>query len=472
MIRFEATECWFNTPRGQQVDCGFVVVPENSFTPADRMIRLGVAIYRASDADRQPDPVIFLQGGPGGASVMDFGPYLGPAWSRILSRDMIFLDQRGTGLSEPSLMCDELTQLTYETLDKALPYDELLRMNTAAAKACYDRLRADDVALDTFTNKNNAADVNALRIALGYEQLNLYGVSYGTELALTVMRDYPDTVRAAVLDSVVPLQADLMTDSTLTTRRVFDVLFAGCARDQRCNAAYPDLEQVLLGLVTELNQNPISIRVRHPVTGRPYNVAVTGDRLVDILFTAFYITPYIGQLPAMIYQVREGEYGGLVEIASQALFAFEDVAYGLYYAVTCENEFPFSSRDRARLNTMIMFPELRAREQALIESTFDVCGVWKVAPAEQAEARPVTSSIPTLLLSGEYDPVTPPVYADIAAATLSQHYNYVFPGLGHGVLVDECASQILLGFFIDPASEPNTACISRMRGPAWVIRAR
>lgn len=467
--RFEQERCWFGAPSSGQAECGYVIVPEDRANPGGPTIRLAVAVFKSASRSVEPDPIIFLQGGPGGGAIADFGPYLGPIWSLAMGRDVIFLDQRGTGLSEPSLLCNELTDLIYSTLDKQFSPQESAEMELKASLACRDRLLSQGVNLPAYTNRANAADVNDVRAALGYDTWNLYGVSYGTELALTVMRDFPDTVRSAVLDSVVPLQADLMADGPVTMRRVLDQLFTGCAADAACQRAYPDLERVTFQLIADLDKSPVELTLSNSARGERYNTLITGDVLFDTIFISFYITPFIPRLPAMIYTARDGDYRLLREIASETTFAFEDISYALYYSVTCENEFPFSSPDRAKIASMVTPPELRERETVNAEALFNLCAVWGMEPAPAAESQAVTSAIPTLVLSGEYDPVTPPTYGEIAARTLENSHVFTFPGLGHGVLLDGCASGMIIDFVIDPSKSPDASCINRMPGPEWVI---
>src|SRR5262249_29867789 len=153
-----------------------------------------------------------------------------------------------------------------------------------------------------------AADVNDIRLALGYDKIDLYGVSYGTRLALTVMRDFPDILRSVVLDSTVPVQADLYNDVARNAQRVFDLLFQSCAADRACNGAFPDLEDGFYQLVARLNAAPVTVQLKHPFTGKSYDFLITGNRLVGALFETFYVTSFIPGLPRVIARARAGDY--------------------------------------------------------------------------------------------------------------------------------------------------------------------
>jgi pimeloyl-ACP methyl ester carboxylesterase len=202
---------------GQNIKCGFLVVPEDRSLPKGPTIRLAVAIFKTPSSQPDIDPVLFLNGGPGNALLETKGPTFnaGNLASRMQNRDLILLDQRGTGFSQPSLRC----------LD-----DETLR-------ACHERLVKSGLNLNAYTTLADAADVHDLIGALGYQQVNLEGVSYGTRLALTVMRLFPADLRSAILDSALPPQANLITGIPPAAIRAFDVFFQGCAADHSCNAS-------------------------------------------------------------------------------------------------------------------------------------------------------------------------------------------------------------------------------------------
>src|SRR5207237_7170740 len=211
-----------------------------------RTIRLAVAICKSPRPHPAPDPFVFLQGGPGGAIIDDLGSQI-TRQKRITDypadRDLILIDQRGTGLSQPSLACKETTTLDYRTLGQQLSPQRQADLWVQAAQQCRARLVASGINLNAYTSLADAADVAALRGALGYPALNLYGVSYGTRLALTVMRTHPQGLRSVILDSVDPPDVNAVTGPLASSARAFAVLFQGCAADPACNAAFPHLQQ-------------------------------------------------------------------------------------------------------------------------------------------------------------------------------------------------------------------------------------
>jgi len=231
---------------GETVECGYLIVPEDRADPDSRDIRLAVAIFRHPDGAPEPDPIIYLEGGPGGSPLEIRAPnfaYFGPIFAA--NRDIILFDQRGVGFSEPALDCPALTELYLDLLDfeadgELLTAQEILDRKVEAFMACAEDLSA--VAdLSAYNTVANAADVNDLRLALGYDQVNLYGSSYGTRLALGVMRDFSEGVRSVVLDAPYGPDADIYLDTPSSFDRALTVLTKECAADDACNAAYPDL---------------------------------------------------------------------------------------------------------------------------------------------------------------------------------------------------------------------------------------
>jgi len=242
--RFEPTTCPDDLASLPDFRCGYLVVPEDHQQPLDKTIRLMVAIARSKATAPEPDPVVLLVGGPGGRAVGSKGTSLLESTIRE-RRDIVYLDQRGTGRSEPSLACPELDSMNSEAVTRR---DEgLLQLYIENMRACRDRLTASGINLKAYTSAQNAADVDALRQALGYTQINLWGTSYGTRLGLTIIRDFPTGIRSAILDSVYPPAVDIYRDTPANADRVFRVLFDRCASDVLCNLLYPDLRETFLG---------------------------------------------------------------------------------------------------------------------------------------------------------------------------------------------------------------------------------
>lgn len=483
--RLEAEPCSsFNvddTRPDRPVRCAYLEVPEDRTKPAGGMIRLALAVFAAPDAAPGEPPLIWLDGGPGGASVEQIASLIvGPIGqltlpggrSLVAGRDLVLLDQRGTGHSRPSLACSELKSLDEPGTDPAVNRADADRAAVEAALGCRDRLTAAGVELGAYTSAESAADVNDLRVALGQSQVNLYGVSYGTRLALTVMRDFPGTVRSAILDSPLPLQVDLYSGGFTGAQRALDLVFAGCAADRACRAAYPDLERRFYNLVSRLNAEPAEFVNRDSKTGESKPAILTGGGLIGALFDILYVTPAIPLIPLIIANVEGGNLDGFLLLLRQ-IAASGGISQAMYYSVQCAEEAPFGSAAERAATEDAVRPELARALGPMFGGRMEaICAAWPVRRADPRENEAVHSSVPTLVLAGEHDPITPPVFAEIAARTLPNSTVITFPGVAHGALLSTrtCPYDISWAFLRDPSGPPDTGCLAEMEEPAWVVR--
>lgn len=460
-VRFEAAGCPFNVPGGLNVECGYLTVPEDRRQFDGRTIQLAVAIVRTTSTNPAPDPLVYLSGGPGSPATQSTVS-LARGFTRFLgNRDFIVFDQRGTGFSQPALTCPEVGQLNYDLLVQNVGRAEKVQAEAETLLRCRNQLADQGINLAAYNSAASAADLNDLRIALGYSQLNLLGISYGTRLALTAMRDYPEGIRSAVLDSAYPPQVNLYTEMPANANRAFTTLFRGCATDPACNAAYPDLERVFYDLVDQLNATPATVPVPNPRTGGTLNATFDGSKLVGVLFGMLYRTDIIPQLPRLIYATSNGDYTMLGQLESQRLGRQGGFSHGTYFSVQCSEEIPFATLDTVNA-TAAEYPLLQTFFSGIIENTpaiFDLCAGWGVNPPDPSENAPVHSDIPTLLLAGEYDPITPPAWGQLTAETLSTSFFYQFPGTGHAVITrGACPYGIIQSFLSNPTSAPDGTC--------------
>lgn len=458
---FEPAGCAFPVPEGTNPECGYLVVPENRARPDGRQVRLHVAIFHSRAANPDPDPVVHLSGGPGASALALSGYLFHTGLDAVLNnRDLVIFDQRGTGYSQPALNCPERQAITPQLLDGSLSSEEEDRLIVDAFQRCHDRLSAQGIDLSAYTSAASAADVEDLRRALGYPQLNLQGVSYGTRLALTLMRDDPQSIRSVVLDSTLPLQVNLYTALAPNAARAFKVLFDRCAADPACSQAYPNLEASFYNLVDQLNANPLMINVR--AYGNTYPVLVDGDLLVDVLFTGLYNPSVIGYMPKMISNIQRGNTAILKE--RLGLYFDTSTALGLQMSVICAEELPFSSPEEAFDLAQGTPPQIANFFPGSVQPLFTACQAWGADP-DPRENLPVTSSIPALVLGGEFDPITPPSWGRMAAESLGQAYFYEFPANGHWVTRSSgCAISIMLAFLEKPDTQPDAGCIAKIGG--------
>lgn len=391
----------------------------------------------------------------------------------LADRDLTMFDQRGAGYSEPALDCPELIDLTYETLDQDLSPEEGVALSTEATCSCHDRLVSEGVNLAAYSSAESAADLNDLRLALGYEEWNLFGISYGTRLALTAMRDFPQGIRSVILDSSYPLQVSLYAEMPANLDRALNVFFDGCAADPSCREAYAQLETIFYQLVDQLNDSPITFSVTHSITDETYDVLMNGDGLIGFLFKSLYSTEIIPALPKIFFDIREGNYDILALLMGSFLVELEFSTTGMRYSVQCGEEVHFSTPEELAA-ACEAYPELQGLFYDISnpdEGICAICETWGAREADPVENEPVSSDIPTLVLAGEYDPITPPAWGEMVAESLSNAFYFEFSGVGHGASTSgkECPLIIALAFLDDPAAVQDRSCVAEMSGPAFII---
>ena len=454
---FEPAPCAFSVPRGYSPECGYLIVPEDRARPDSQQIRLHVAIFRnRAGTPNLEDPVIKISGGPGSSGLNTAGYLLGKGMDALLDqRDFVVFDQRGTGYSRPRLDCPGRVAITPELLGGRLTAEESAQAIIDSFRRCRDRLIAEGIDLSAYHSAASTADINDLRIVLGYKQLNIYAISYGTRLALTLMRDYPNTVRSAVLDSAYPLDVNLYTTLASNADRAFSVFFDQCATDPGCSSSYPDLRTVFYQLVDDLNAHPAYVRLF--VESGKLNVRLDGGLLIDVLLGGLYSPDVSATMPKMIYEIREGDYN----ILSQRLERYFETAtaLGMQMAVQCAEEIPFSRAQEAYTAAQGVQPQIAAFFPASVQPLFAVCEEWTVTSPDPRENLPVSSDVPTLILAGQGDPITPPEWGRRVADDLSHAYFYEFPGNGHWVTrSSSCALQMALAFWENPTVDPGSLC--------------
>jgi pimeloyl-ACP methyl ester carboxylesterase len=439
------------------------------------LIQLPVAVIRSSNPKPAPDPVVYLNGGPGAYS-LDNLSFLPALFKEVLAnRDLIVFDQRGVGYASPSLNCPEADDQFYQDLGKNLTQEEAQQHRVQAMHACRERLIKQGVNLAAYTSAANAADVDDLRSALGYANWNLYGVSYGTRLALTVMRDFPDGVRSAILDSAYPPQVDAEAELAGNAERAINLFFERCAADVRCNTAYPNLEDAFYETVARLDTTPLTMTLTRPNTGQSYEAVVNGRRLIVDLFLMLYFTDGLPYVPALIDElhVERGAYM-LRNFLNQTAFLDDYISEGMNAAIRCGEEASFTSPQAIATASAAVSPRLRdTLQRRFVFTDLALCAEWGAKPAAAIENQPVVSDIPTLILAGDNDPITPPAWGKLAAQTLSHSYFFEFPWVGHGVLGagvwGSCSQSMVSAFIADPDSAPDSACLSKLK-PFFIKR--
>ena len=413
-------------------------------------------IIHATDLQAQPDPLFLLQGGPGGSTIDTYAEILLTTLPLLHNRDIVLFDQRGTYYSEPSLVCSEFDQLLLDTIEKDLPDEEYNRLEAATYQACRDRLQKQGVELSAYNSLENSADIQAIRQALGYDQINLYGVSYGTLLALHTMRFYPENIRSVILDAVVLPQTNFILEVPQTAQRAFSQLFSTCAQDEDCSKTYPDLENRFYQVVEKLNQTPATVGLTDPDSGITYQALIDGDTFLDGIFQFLYLADLIPALPQTIVDAENGEFGFFARIFSILVFD-RSYSYGMYFSVLCSEDADFTP-DQVSLEGV--HPQLAEAQAEGPEQFLNTCSLWQVETLDDNMDEPVESTLPVLVLSGSFDPITPPENGRIVAEKLPNSFVVEFPTGGHGAaLSGDCQDGIIRAFLDQPDQPPDTGCI-------------
>jgi pimeloyl-ACP methyl ester carboxylesterase len=435
--------------------CATLTVPENRDQPDGRAIDLAVAVLPATGSSSvvQPDPLFLLAGGPGQAATEAYpsAAFLFEEVNR--TRDIVLVDQRGTG-EAAGFACENLAD---ESLPEDLPDEAAIEL----LEACRVELaaRAD---LTQYTTDAFIADLEEARAALDYDTINLYGASYGSRAALAYMRRHPERVRVAVLDAVAGPDLVLYRDMPRDGRRALDLLFDRCAADEACRAAFPNVRAEYDALLARL-ETPQAIAVAHPFTNEPLEFQMTRDRLSQFVFNILYSAEFQSLLPLLIHHAHETDDFAPLVIQALTIGGNTGIYPGLLYAVACSEDAPLIDPDEAAaIETEADFGSFVSNFQA-------ICATWPRADVAADLRQPLQSDTPTLLISGEADPVTPPDYAANVAATLPNSRHLVVPG-AHGVLAYGCMPRVVAQFIRDGGTGAlDTACLDEIQPPPFFV---
>lgn len=434
--------------------CGTYAVFENRDTKQGRKIDLRIVLLPALSRDAQPDPVFFLAGGPGqGAAQMARG--LREMFRRVQSeRDIVLVDQRGTGKSNP-LNC---------TSDS----DSLQDLNEPDQTGL-DRLRkcmhGYDADLRLYTTPIAMDDLDEVRAFLAYDRINLYGGSYGTRAALVYLRRHEAHVRSMVIDGVAPPDMRLPLFFARDAQRALDLLIADCEKNEQCRSRYPQLAQRIKALVERLEKAPVHARLVHPRTGVEDDVAVNAGLVASTLFAALYSPLAASLIPALVERAGRDDFQGMLALAMMNSGLAENMSLGMQLSVLCTEDF-------GRIT-----PEDTEREAAgtlfgkhLLETRMKACEFWPKGTVPANYYQPVESPVPTLILSGELDPVTPPSWGDAVAGSLPNSRHLVAPGTGHGVVGTACGMRIIRDFFARATTEGlHESCLALLKRPPFFL---
>src|SRR5687768_2355613 len=436
--------------------CARLSVFENRGKKSGRLIPRRLVVLRATAGTPAPDPVFFLAGGPGQAATELIRPH--SAGGLRADRDVVFVDQRGTGGSN-SLSCEVYGPRG----DLQSYFDQFLP--PAKVRACREQLeqRAD---LVQYTTANSAEDLDEVRAALGYDRINLIGGSYGTRLAMEYVRRYEPHVRSVILDGAVATSVHMPERFGQLAQRALDALFDECEADPPCRAAFPSVRQEARTVFERLSAGPGRASVAHPSAFRRAEVVVTRENIAEAIRYMTYSSRHASRVPLYIHAAYEGNYAPIAEflLRHRADGSFD----GLYISITCTEDVPFVSPDAERHDEPTYLGAYRIREQRA------ACAEWRRGDAPDWLDRPVASNVPVLLISGALDPVTTAVEAAEVAANLPRALRVTVPSGGHtyaGLTGIECVDRLRNDFIARGSVDGlDTSCVSRISRPGFAVR--
>ena len=428
-------------------ECGLFEVPEDPLDPASAPLPLFVARVSATTATPRPDPLVLINGGPGGSTIDLFLQTRAAFMPVLLDRDIILLDQRGTGRSLAGLTCETPTDFELET---AAP--EQLRDAVETCIAEFPR----DAAL--FTTSVAVRDLEALRETLGYAMWNIYGISYGTRVAQHYLRRYPGSVRTVTLDGVVPAGLVLGPGIARDAQTALDALFARCAASAGCSGAFGDIRTKFATLLERFRDDSIEVMINDPASGEPKFVDLGRMQLQSVVRLMSYADTTAALLPLVINEAFAGNYAPLASQADLVIRSVsESIGFAMHNSVVCTEDVPFFPESAAAGGNGPAEPgstEAPYLGTSIVDSLETICELWPTGLRDSDFGDPIVSDTPVLLLSGENDPVTPPAYAERAiAGGLGNAMHIVGPGKGHGLAAIGCVPRLLRDFLTsaDPA---------------------
>ena len=442
-------------PREGPVDsyCGTLEVLENPEARAGRTLHLKIIVAPALRRDPQPDPLFVFAGGPGAGAASLASSRL-PWFRRVqVERDIVFIDQRGTGESNP-LDCP--TNEDGPTLSDLVEYP-LDRFHTCLqeveAKA-NPRLYTTALAVD---------DVDAVRRYLGYDQINLWGASYGSRAALVYLTRHEASVRSAVLDSVNPPDAKRPLYWPRDGQRALDRLITDCANDGLCNSRFPDLGRTVEVALARADARPL-VHLQHPRSGLLIEGRISRELVAGIVYQALYTTSTAALLPELLSDAAAGDFQGLLGLALQSgALPKGMMSEGLFLSVVCsEDATRYTRADivRAAAGTFL--------GTAAYDTVFKPCIFWPTGKVDPQFYEPVHSAKPVLVLSGAEDPDAPPPWGEYVVKGLTKARHLVVPATGHVTSFRGCVPELIREFIESADSDAlDTTCLRRLHRPPF-----
>jgi len=439
----------------EQLFCGKLTVFENRETRSGRTIDLNIVVLPALDQKTKAEPLFDLAGGPGASSVDRADFYAGPGKEYRRGRDVVCVDQRGTGKSNRLSISREKTPQYY--LSEMFPVDYVKEMRHALEK------RAD---LTKYTTSIAMDDLDDVRTWLGYDRINLFGGSYGTQAALVYMRRHPDHVRSAILLAVAPTDLKMPLHHSESAARAMDLLLSECEQDSACHAAFPQIRDDWNNVLAQLEKQPARVEYSPPGKSAPTIVEIQRGVFAEKIRTWMYRRDQAARVPMIVHHAANGDFVPFLQQAVAPSIP-DFVADGMYLSVTCAEDVPFINREEAaQLTAGNPFGNYRVFQQTR------ACGMWPRGEIPTDFLEPVSSNAPVLIFSGNMDPVTPPKYGEEVAKHLRNSRHIIIAEAGHGDdgLKDPgCVDRIAIEFLgKGDAKNLDASCVEGMAPPPFV----
>ncbi len=469
---YRETPCFFTYEGPRETACGTLYLPESRVGASERVISLPIVTFKSVAADKHPDPVVFINGGPGMPALGD-EEQMQQAWGAerleehewLTGRDLIVFDSRGVGLAEPFLDCPEFDRQARGAPDEEqapMSFDDGLNL----LQVCRDRLAGTGVDLAAYNTPENAADLHDMRRALGLESWNLWGSSYGTRVALEALRQDADGIRTLILAGSYPPGVGVPRDTAESMDYVLNKIFERCGAQRKCRRYFKDLRESFFAALSTLETDPLAVKYDIEETGERVQVPLEAVHFMNLIFNMVYWREGVEIIPNLIQEVENRSPRILVFAVQQVTQTMAGQATGTHWATRCNDGAGLT--EEVRQDRIERFPHLANWISKSLDPRF--CEIWNGGQAPALDPSPVESQTPVLFLAGEYDPVTPIYWARKAAETLPASQLFVFPGQTHSVAESPCAHRIMQQFLADPTTRPTHACFAMETEPIFSVR--
>lgn len=457
------TECDESISIDRTIECSTVLAPLDHDNPSNGTVQLPMMVVRAA-VENTNAPLYLLQGGPGGDTIDTFA-FLVSKFDSVLpnDRDIYFYEQRGTTDTQPSLDCPEVHQLGITLLPEDISYAEGIDKYLVAYEQCITRLQQKGVNLSMFNSRQNALDLIYIAEQFGHDQIDLYGVSYGSLLAQHVTRIKPELVRSLVIDGIVPPNESVDARVYESRHNALEAVLSDCENDTTCASAYPNIRQTYADVMADYKANPQMWELTDPEDATVTHTARVDDYgLRGWLFSLMYDDQLVRYIPYMLTDLANNRTDNVKFFLSFNVFN-DSIAEMMYMSTQCSEEVAVPIDDYViPANNLLPLAEGELENDQRYRQV--LCNLSNVTPLDASFNSEFRTDVPTLIVSGRYDPITPAVFGDIVAGSVPQATHIVIPNGAHGAMLSNaCAADIAKAFWANPTQTLDTSCVAEQR---------